>query len=269
MESINCYLDKLKPQKFSILWIFLFLISLSLVVYGYVNSYNFIDVIKFIAIIILESITLRLMPFFYNLFFQEFLKKIILPIKIEFNRLNLSCTFREEQFLIETNEILQVRFYLNNYYYLNNYEEKEEFINKIRKVVNSIWRNTISKNDRYRKYLSYIISFCFLCGLILLFEISIFELYISTLDEFYKKIHIVVVFFLFSFWLYSLMSILFHESRIELPEFFERGIVYFSNSIVIITEDDVKKKNELLNIFINISSAVGYMSFITILSIIF
>lgn len=266
----------IKPPKFIILWVFLIIIISFLAL-----TKQFLDLV-FTALLVSQILLLYIMFYLYVKYIQSMIQFSTLPISIKFEKINLSFNFKEPTFkyLADTHNLLMFNVYLHNDYYKNDFRYKNELNESIRHHINTVWKNTIVYFKKYDMYLVKILVYCFIFGLLILLLTSIS--YVSIDDDLYSETHKIIykffTFFSFSFWMYVTIIILSSEAIVERKEYKEfRYEIYtiYNNANISLRKQlqelsqRVDKIEKYIQYYVNISTSILYVSFLTILGIMF
>lgn len=205
-----------------------------------------------------------------------------LPVSIKFEKINLSFNFKEPvfEYSVSKHNLLIFNIYLHNDYYKDDFRYKDELNESIRYHINTVWKYAIVYFNKYDMYLVKILVYCFLFGLVILLlsAISYAQMDWNLYTDVQKKIYKVFTYFSFSFWMYTTIIILSNESIVKKYESkkFKYDIYAIYNNANIRLENQVHelaqrvdKIEKYIQYYVNISTSILYVSFLTILGIMF
>jgi hypothetical protein len=274
-----------KTPKFSVLWAF-FVVT-NLYIYFYKNSLDLL----FVGLIAMQILPLYIMFYFFIKYAQIAIRIKTLPINIEFKKINLASSFNAPNLepLTESNNILIFEAHLHNDYYKDDYQYKDKLNEKIRCHVNIVWQHVLVYLKKYDSYLKKILAYCFIFGLIiLLFSVIPY----SQMDwngyaDIHKKTYKFFTFLSLSFWMYVTIILLSNEAIIQKKQVNKHhSEIYtiYNNSNLNTQEkaeeltarwkiQELTQRIEVVDkyivYYINISTTILYIGFLTILGIMF
>lgn len=264
-----------KTPRFIILWFFFIFFIIYIIFTKQLFS------ISLSVLIILQFLLLYLMYYLYSKYAQNIIQLSALPVHIELKKINLSNSFNEPDFrcLLHRDNLLMFDVYLHNDYYKDDYKYKKELNEEIRYHINTIWKNVILYLKRYNAYLTRVLVYCFIFGLLILLlcVIAYAQFDWSLYTDVHKKFYKFFTFLSLSFWMYVSRIILFSEAVIEKIDNNKSQYNIFSiynNSGIKIQEQnklgkEIEEIDKYIQNYIGISTTVLYISFLTILGIMF
>lgn len=261
--------SSLKKPNFYIFWFFF--IAFLLNTFLLQEKTNF----YFLVLILAQIFILYLMFYLYQNLIQNFIKNSILPINIEFKKINLSNSFKKPFFDKLPGNLLMFSIFYHPDYDKEDYKYKDLLKEDINFKVSTLWKHTILHFNKFETYVIKILVYCFLFGIILLF-IS-YQSYLLIDNDLYKKTYIFFTFLSFSFWLYITILILRSESLIKNYEEnrwkYEIYNIYNNLNITSVEIEKLSLKvdeiNKHIQTYITVSSTVLYIGFLTIIGAIF
>lgn len=264
----------IKPPKFIILWAFLIIIISFLAL-----TKQFLDLV-FTGLLVSQILLLYAMFYLYVKYIQSLIQFSILPVSIKFEKINLSFNFKKPifEYSASIHNLLMFDVYLHNDYYKDNFRYKNDLNESIRYHVNTVWKYAIVYFEKYDMYLVKILVYCFFFGLFLLLLslVSYAQMTGTQYIDVYKKIYIFFTFFSFSFWMYMAIVILSSEAIFQKKENNKREYeicAIYNNANIKLYEriNALSKRVEEKHIryYVNISTSILYISFLTILGIMF
>ena len=269
MNYINSEFEK---PKFNILWFFFIIFFLCELIFS-----EKIHIVLLVSIL-LQYFLLYMMYYIYTYYIQTIIKLRELPVHINFKKINLGFNFKQPSFnySIKEDNYLMFEVYLHNMYYNDDFSYKKRLNENIKYHINTVWKHVLLYLKKYKVFLAKILMYCFFFGVILLLVSFLPNSLIDwsrfgTNQDIYKKIYIFFIFISFSFWLYITILILSSEALIgELKDVNNHEIyaIYNNSNIFLETEEllsEINRSNDLIGTYINISSSILYVSFLTIL----
>lgn len=265
--------SEVKTPRFIILWFFFIFYILYIILSKQLFS-------LLLSILIIAQFTLLyLMYYLYCKYAQNIIQSSVLPVYIEFKKCNLSMSFNKPDFeyLLHRDKLLMFYIYLHNNYYKDDYKYKKELNEEIRLYINSIWKSVIHHLKKYHIYLARVLVYCSLFGLILLlFCVITYAQFDWTLyTDVHKKFYKFFIFLSFSFWMYISRIILLSEAiikKVRNDNIWKYDTLFIhNNSEVTILElnNSEKEIEKYIQEYVNISTTILYVSFLTILGIMF
>ena len=264
-----------KTPRFIILWFFF----IFFILYILITKQLFSPLLC--GLIISQFALLYLMYYIYIRYAQNLIQLSILPINIKFNEINLSISFNEPDFkyLLDRDNLLMFEIYLHNDYYQSEYKYKKELNEKIRYHVNTIWKNITLYLKRYNEYLTKVLVYCFIFGLLILLlsSISYSQIDWTLYSPVHKKIYLFFTFLSFSFWMYISRIILFSEAIIEkfdIKDWQYPIYTIYNNSVIKLSEQNklgkqIEEIDKYIQNYISISTTVLYISFLSVFGVMF
>lgn len=267
--------SEIKPPRFIILWVFFIFYILYTIFAKQLFS------LLLSILIISQFMLLYLMYYLYCKYAQSMIQLSTLPVDIKFKQINLSISFNEPNFkyLIHKDNLLMFEVYLHNDYYKDDYKYKKELNDEIRYHINTVWKNIILYLKRYNIYLTRVLVYCFIFGLLILLlsVIAYAQFDWSLYTDVHKKFYKFFTFLSLSFWMYLSRVILLSEAIIDKVDDnkwqYNIFSIYNNSGIKVLEQNklstDIEQIYRYVENYIGISTTVLYISFLTILGIMF